>query len=220
MKLIKCKECGELIPSDVESCPNCGCPVTTQSKRKLFGAIVAALVTIACVAIAVFCLTGNGKNNVDTNSSPNDSIQQDSIAAQTTNAEQEQEQVQVDPSLSRRGDMGYSVYETDGGREVQNGVQLMYYIDENTYQGTLYDSSVRDENNDGIELPVIGEVAKDSGLIFTGKLDNVAYSFHIKNTHGTLDWGTHNASYESEYTKGSKTRTLYVSFEHCGEDGD
>lgn len=61
MKLIKCKECGELIPSDVESCPNCGCPVTTQSKRKLFGAIVAALVTIACVAIAVFCLTGNGK---------------------------------------------------------------------------------------------------------------------------------------------------------------
>lgn len=220
MKLIKCKECGELIPSDVESCPNCGCPVTTQSKRKLFGAIVAALVTIACVAIAVFCLTGNGKNNVDTNSSPNDSIQQDSIAAQTTNAEQEQEQVQVDQSLSRRGDMGYSVYETDGGREVQNGVQLMYYIDENTYQGTLYDSSVRDENNDGIELPVIGEVAKDGGLIFTGKLDNVAYSFHIKNTHGTLDWGTHNASYESEYTKGSKTRTLYVSFEHCGEDGD
>lgn len=218
MKLIKCKECGELIPSDVESCPNCGCPVTTQSKRKLFGAIVAALVTIACVAIAVFCLTGNGKKNVDTNSSPNDSIQQDSIAAQTTNAEQEQ--VQVDPSLSRRGDMGYSVYETDGGREVQNGVQLMYYIDENTYQGTLYDSSVRDENNDGIELPVIGEVAKDCGLIFTGKLDNVAYSFHIKNTHGTLDWGTHNASYESEYTKGSKTRTLYVSFEHCGEDGD
>lgn len=218
MKLIKCKECGELIPSDVESCPNCGCPVTTQSKRKLFGAIVTALVTIACVAIAVFCLTGNGKNNVDTNSSPNDSIQQDSIAAQTTNAEQEQ--VQVDPSLSRRGDMGYSVYETDGGREVQNGVQLMYYIDENTYQGTLYDSSVRDENNDGIELPVIGEVAKDGGLIFTGKLDNVAYSFHIKNTHGTLDWGTHNASYESEYTKGSKTRTLYVSFEHCGEDGD
>lgn len=218
MKLIKCKECGELIPSDVESCPNCGCPVTTQSKRKLFGAIVAALVTIACVAIAVFCLTGNGKKNVDTNSSPNDSIQQDSIAAQTTNAEQEQ--VQVDPSLSRRGYMGYSVYETDGGREVQNGVQLMYYIDENTYQGTLYDSSVRDENNDGIELPVIGEVAKDCGLIFTGKLDNVAYSFHIKNTHGTLDWGTHNASYESEYTKGSKTRTLYVSFEHCGEDGD
>ena len=194
MKLIKCKECGELIPSDVESCPNCGCPVTTQSKRKLFWAIVAALVTIACVAIAVFCLTGNGKNNVDTNSSPNDSIQQDSIAAQTTNAEQEQ--VHVDPSLSRRGDMGYSVYETDGGREVQNGVQLMYYIDENTYQGTLYDSSVRDENNDGIELPVIGEVAKDGGLIFTGKLDNVAYSFHIKNTHGTLDWGTHNASYE------------------------
>lgn len=218
MKLIKCKECGELIPSDVESFPNCGCPVTTQSKRKLFWAIVAALVTIECVAIAVFCLTGNGKNNVDTNSSPNDSIQQDSIAAQTTNAEQEQ--VQVDPSLSRRGDMGYSVYETDGGREVQNGVQLMYYIDKNTYQGTLYDSSVRDENNDGIELPVIGEVAKDGGLIFTGKLDNVAYSFHIKNTHGTLDWGTHNASYESEYTKGSKTRTLYVSFEHCGEDGD
>lgn len=218
MKLIKCKECGELIPSDVESCPNCGCPVTTQSKRKLFWAIAAALVTIACVAIAVFCLTGNGKNNADTNSSPNDSIQQDSVAAQTTNAEQEQ--VQVDPSLSRRGDMEYSVYETDGGREVQNGVQLMYYIDENTYQGTLYDSNVRDENNNGIELPVIGEVAKDGGLIFTGKLDNVAYSFHIKNTHGTLDWGTHNASYESEYTKGNKTRTLYVSFEHCGEDGD
>ena len=34
MKIIKCKECGEQIPSNVAFCHNCGYPIKTKRKFK------------------------------------------------------------------------------------------------------------------------------------------------------------------------------------------
>lgn len=56
------------------------------------------------------------------------------------------------------------------------------------------------------EIPVIGEVANDGGLIFKGSLNNVAYSLHILNTHGTLNDDTYLNSYEAAFARGNKSR--------------
>ena len=70
------------------------------------------------------------------------------------------------------------------------------------------------------EIPVIGEVANDGGLIFKGSLDNVTYSLHILNTHGTLNDDTYLNSYEAVFARGNKSRKIFIGFEHWGEEGD
>lgn len=217
MKVIKCKECGEQIPANVEFCPNCGCPTEVKSKSKKF-TIILGIAILCVVALSLYFFIGNNRiieNHQFTNNSISDSVTQLSDTEHT--------KVTVDPSLVRIGGMGYSVFEEENGRTVTRGISLIYNVDSTqTYQGLMCYCSTKNETDyeNIYEIPVIGEVANDGGLIFKGSLDNVAYSLHILNTHGTLNDDTYLNSYEAVFTRGNKSRKIFIGFEHWGEEGD
>lgn len=214
MKTVKCKECGEQIPSNVDSCPNCGCPIKTKSKFNIV-AIFIGVVSILCIVAVSFCILGN---KFESNKSANDSIPQDSV---TQPFVVEQEKVTVDPSLVKEYGMGYYASEVDGGREVRNGIVLVYNVDSaKNCEGSIRYYPDKNDDYNYYDTPVVGEVASDGGLIFKWNRDNVPYSLHIKNTHGTLNFETNNNSYDAVFTKGGKPKSIFVSFEHCGEEGD
>lgn len=218
MKIIKCKECGEQIPANVESCPNCGCPTKAKSKSKKI-IIIFGMAILCIVAASLYFLMG--KNKIIRNHEfANDSISKDSV---TQLSDTEHTKVTVDPSLVRIGGMGYSVFEEENGRTVTRGISLIYNVDSTeTYQGLMCYCSTKNETDyeNIYEIPVIGEVANDGGLIFKGSLDNVAYSLHILNTHGTLNDDTYLNSYEAVFARGNKSRKIFIGFEHWGEEGD
>lgn len=121
-------------------------------------------------------------------------------------SDKELKKVTVDPSLVRIGGMGYSVFEEENGREVTGGISLMYDVDSTrTNQGSMryYPNKNKTDFENQFDIPVIGEVADDGGLIFKGSLDNVAYSLHILNTHETLNDDTYLNSYEAVFTRGN-----------------
>lgn len=218
MKIIKCKECGEQIPANVESCPNCGCPTKAKSKSKKI-IIIFGMAILCIVAASLYFLMGKNKT-IGNHEFANDSISKDSV---TQLSDTEHTKVTVDPSLVRTGGMGYSVFEEENGRTVTRGISLIYNVDSTqTYQGLMcYCSNKNETDYENIyEIPVIGEVANDGGLIFKGSLDNVAYSLHILNTHGTLNDDTYLNSYEAVFARGNKSRKIFIGFEHWGEEGD
>lgn len=218
MKIIKCKECGEQIPANVESCPNCGCPTKAKSKSKKI-IIIFGMAILCIVATSLYFLIGKNKI-IGNHEFANDSISKDSV---TQLSDTEHTKVTVDPSLVRIGGMGYSVFEEENGRTVTRGISLIYNVDSTqTYQGLMcYCSNKNETDYENIyEIPVIGEVANDGGLIFKGSLDNVAYSLHILNTHGTLNDDTYLNSYEAVFARGNKSRKIFIGFEHWGEEGD
>lgn len=148
-----------------------------------------------------------------------DSISRDSIVATPT----EKEAVKVDPSLVRSGDMGYSLYESNGNDEGvgNNQVELNYVIEHGkctNYSGTLFYPNEKNPD-EKYEIGVLGEVADDGGLIFSGKLDNTRYAIHIKNTHNSAAFGNQQR-YDAEMTVGGQTRNIFMMFEHAGESGD
>ena len=218
MKIIKCKECGEQIPANVESCPNCGCPTKAKSKSKKI-IIIFGMAILCIVAAYLYFLMGKNKI-IGNHEFANDSISKDSV---TQLSDTEHTKVTVDPSLVRIGGMGYSVFEEENGRTVTRGISLIYNVDSTqTYQGLMCYCSTKNETDyeNIYEIPVIGEVANDGGLIFKGSLDNVAYSLHILNTHGTLNDDTYLNSYEAVFARGNKSRKIFIGFEHWGEEGD
>lgn len=144
---------------------------------------------------------------------PQDSVTQPSVA--------ETRKVTVDSSLVVIGGMGYSVFEVECGREVTNGINLWYNVDSaKNCEGSIRYYPDKNDRDNYYDIPVVGEVASDGGLIFKWNRDNVPYSLHIKNTHGTLNFETNNNSYDAVFTKGGKSKSIFVSFEHCGEEGD
>ena len=174
MKIIKCKECGEQIPANVESCPNCGCPTKAKSKSKKI-IIIFGMAILCIVAASLYFLIGKNKI-IGNHEFANDSIYKDSV---TQLSDTEHAKVTVDPSLVRTGGMGYSVFEEENGRTVTRGISLIYNVDSTqTYQGLMcYCSNKNETDYENIyEIPVIGEVANDGGLIFKGSLDNGNYS--------------------------------------------
>ncbi len=209
MKATKCKECGEQIPSNAEFCPNCGCPIKQKSKLNIVAISIG--IAILCIVVVSFCILGN---KFESNKYANDSISQDSVIQTSAT---EQKKVTVDPSLVRTGGYDYYASEKENGREVIGGIVLVYNVDSaQNSQGTLR-YYLNGADNDSFDIPVVGEVADDGGLIFKGKLDNVLYSLHIKNTHGTLSEETLGAAYDAVFTKGNESRPIFLSFEHCGE---
>lgn len=217
MKMIKCKECGEQILSNVAFCPNCGYPIKTKRKFKNAAICIGTVLLLCIDAILLFYF---GRNTKDNNQFANDSISKDSVMR---TSDTEHTKVTVDPSLVRTGGMGYSVFEEENGREVTRGISLIYNVDSTqTYQGLMcYCSNKNETDYENIyEIPVIGEVANDGGLIFKGSLDNVTYSLHILNTHGTLNDDTYLNSYEAVFARGNKSRKIFIGFEHWGEEGD
>lgn len=217
MKIIKCKECGEQILSNVAFCPNCGYPIKTKRKFKNAAIRIGTVLLLCIDAILLFYF---GRNTKDNNQFANDSISKDSVMR---TSDTEHTKVTVDPSLVRTGGMGYSVFEEENGREVTRGISLIYNVDSTqTYQGLMcYCSNKNETDYENIyEIPVIGEVANDGGLIFKGSLDNVTYSLHILNTHGTLNDDTYLNSYEAVFARGNKSRKIFIGFEHWGEEGD
>lgn len=209
MKATKCKECGEQIPSNAEFCPNCGCPIKQKSKLNIVAISIG--IAILCIVVVSFCILGN---KFESNKYANDSISQDSVIQTSAT---EQKKVTVDPSLVRTGGYDYYASEKEIGREVIGGIVLVYNVDSaQNSQGTLR-YYLNGADNDSFDIPVVGEVADDGGLIFKGKLDNVLYSLHIKNTHGTLSEETLSAAYDAVFTKGNESRPIFLSFEHCGE---
>lgn len=215
--MIKCKECGEQILSNVAFCPNCGYPIKTKRKFKNAAICIGTVLLLCIAAILLFYFGRNTKNN---NQFANDSISKDSV---TQLSDTEHTKVTVDPSLVRTGGMGYSVFEEENGKTVTRGISLIYNVDSTqTYQGLMcYCSNKNETDYENIyEIPVIGEVANDGGLIFKGSLDNVAYSLHILNTHGTLNDDTYLNSYEAVFARGNKSRKIFIGFEHWGEEGD
>lgn len=209
MKATKCKECGEQIPSNAEFCPNCGCPIKQKSKLNIVAISIG--IAILCIVVVLFCILGN---KFESNKYANDSISQDSVMQPSAT---EQKKVTVDPSLVRTGGYDYYASEIENGREIIGGIVLVYNVDSTqNCQGTLRYYPNR-ADNDSFDIPVIGEIADDGGLIFKGKLDNVSYSLHIKNTHGTLSEETLSAAYDAVFTKGNESRPIFLSFEHCGE---
>ncbi len=209
MKATKCKECGEQIPSNAEFCPNCGCPIKQKSKLNIVAISIG--IAILCIVVVSFCILGN---KFESNKYANDSISQDSVIQTSAT---EQKKVTVDPSLVRTGGYDYYASEKENGREVIGGIVLVYNVDSaQNSQGTLR-YYLNGADNDSFDIPVVGEVADDGGLIFKGKLDNVLYSLHIKNTHGTLSEETLSAAYDAVFTKGNESRPIFLSFEHCGE---
>lgn len=209
MKATKCKECGEQIPSNAEFCPNCGCPIKQKSKLNIVAISIG--IAILCFVVVSFCILGN---KFESNKYANDSISQDSVIQTSAT---EQKKVTVDPSLVRTGGYDYYASEKENGREVIGGIVLVYNVDSaQNSQGTLR-YYLNGADNDSFDIPVVGEVADDGGLIFKGKLDNVLYSLHIKNTHGTLSEETLGAAYDAVFTKGNESRPIFLSFEHCGE---
>lgn len=174
--------------------------------------------SLYCCSFSIFLM---GKNKIIGNHEfANDSISKDSV---TQLSDTEHAKVTVDTSLVRIGGMGYSVFEEENGRTVTRGISLIYNVDSTqTYQGLMcYCSNKNETDYENIyEIPVIGEVANDGGLIFKGSLDNVAYSLHILNTHGTLNDDTYLNSYEAVFARGNKSRKIFIGFEHWGEEGD
>ena len=217
MKMIKCKECGGQIQSNVEFCPYCGYPIKTKRNFKNAAIRIGTVLLLCIDAILLFYF---GRNTKDNNQFANDSISKDSVMR---TSDTEHTKVTVDPSLVRTGGMGYSVFEEENGREVTRGISLIYNVDSTqTYQGLMcYCSNKNETDYENIyEIPVIGEVANDGGLIFKGSLDNVTYSLHILNTHGTLNDDTYLNSYEAVFARGNKSRKIFIGFEHWGEEGD
>ena len=217
MSQVKCPDCGETYPEDMQSCPNCGCPIKTKIKFKNAAIRIGTVLLLCIAAILLFYFGRNTKNN---NQFANDSISKDSV---TQLSDTEHAKVTVDPSLVRTGGMGYSVFEEENGRTVTRGISLIYNVDSTqTYQGLMcYCSNKNETDYENIyEIPVIGEVANDGGLIFKGSLNNVAYSLHILNTHGTLNDDTYLNSYEAVFARGNKSRKIIIGFEHWGEEGD
>lgn len=213
MKATKCKECGEQIPSNAEFCPNCGCPIKQKSKLNIVAISIG--IAILCIVVVSFCILGN---KIESNKYANDSISQDS-AMQPSVAETRK--VTVDSSLVVIGGMGYSVFEVESGREVTNGINLWYNVDSaKNCEGSIRYYPDKNDCDNYYDIPVVGEVAIDGGLIFKWHRDNVPYSLHIKNTHGTLNYETNNNSYDAVFTKGNEAKNIFVSFEHCGEEGD
>lgn len=213
MKTTRCKECGEQIPSNAEFCPNCGCPIKQKSKLNIVAISVG--IAILCIVVVSFCILGN---KFESNKYANDSISQDSVIQTSAT---EQKKVTVDPSLVRTGDMGYSFCEEENGREVRGGINMMYNVDSTqTYQGSMRYYPTKGDYENYLDITMIGEVADDGGLIFKGSLDNVAYTLHILNTHGTLNDDTYLNSYEAVFTRGNKSRKIFIGFEHWGDWGD
>ena len=211
MKMIKCKECGGQIQSNVEFCPNCGYPIKTKRKFKNAAICIGTILIFCTAAILLFYFGRNTKNN---NQFANDSISKDSVMQPFAT---KQKKVKVDLSLVRTGGHDYYASEEENGREIIGGITLAYNVDSTqNCQGTLsYYPNKADY--DSLDIPVIGEVADDGGLIFKGKLDNVSYSLHIKNTHGALSEETLGAAYDAVFTKGNESRAIFLGFEHCGE---
>lgn len=214
--MIKCKECGGQIQSNVEFCPNCGYPIKTKRKFKNAAICIGTILIFCTAAILLFYFGRNTKNN---NQFANDSISKDSVMQPFAT---KQKKVKVDLSLVRTGGYDYYASEEENGREIIGGITLAYNVDSTqNCQGTLsYYPNKADY--DSFDIPVIGEVADDGGLIFKGKLDNVSYSLHIKNTHGALSEETLGAAYDAVFTKGNESRAIFLGFEHCGEayEGD
>ena len=209
--MIKCKECGGQIQSNVEFCPNCGYPIKTKRKFKNAAICIGTVLLLCIDAILLFYFGRNTKNN---NQFANDSISKDSVMQPFAT---KQKKVKVDLSLVRTGGYDYYASEEENGREIIGGIALAYNVDSTqNCQGTLsYYPNKADY--DSFDIPVIGEVADDGGLIFKGKLDNVSYSLHIKNTHGALSEETLGAAYDAVFTKGNESRAIFLGFEHCGE---
>lgn len=214
--MIKCKECGGQIQSNIEFCPNCGYPIKTKRKFKNAAICIGTILIFCTAAILLFYFGRNTKNN---NQFANDSISKDSVMQPFAT---KQKKVKVDLSLVRTGRHDYYASEEENGREIIGGITLAYNVDSTqNCQGTLsYYPNKADY--DSFDIPVIGEVADDGGLIFKGKLDNVSYSLHIKNTHGALSEETLGAAYDAVFTKGNESRAIFLGFEHCGEayEGD
>ena len=209
--MIKCKECGGQIQSNVEFCPNCGYPIKTKRKFKNAAICIGTILIFCTAAILLFYFGRNTKNN---NQFANDSISKDSVMQPFAT---KQKKVKVDLSLVRTGGHDYYASEEENGREIIGGIALAYNVDSTqNCQGTLsYYPNKADYYS--FDIPVIGEVADDGGLIFKGKLDNVSYSLHIKNTHGALSEETLGAAYDAVFTKGNESRAIFLGFEHCGE---
>ena len=214
--MIKCKECGGQIQSNVEFCPNCGYPIKTKRKFKNAAICIGTILIFCTAAILLFYFGRNTKNN---NQFANDSISKDSVMQPFAT---KQKKVKVDLSLVRTGGHDYYASEEENGREIIGGITLAYNVDSTqNCQGTLsYYPNKADY--DSFDIPVIGEGADDGGLIFKGKLDNVSDSWHIKNTHGALSEETLGAAYDAVFTKGNESRAIFLGFEHCGEayEGD
>lgn len=215
MKMIKCKECGEHILSNVAFCPNCGYPIKTKRKFKNAAIRIGTVLLLCIDAILLFYFGRNTKNN---NQFANDRISKDSVMR---TSDTEHTKVTVDPSLVRIGGMGYSFCEEESGREVRGGINMMYNVDSTqTYQGSMRYYPTKGDYENYLDITMIGEVADDGGLIFKGSLDNVAYTLHILNTHGTLNDDTYLNSYEAVFARGNKSRKIFIGFEHWGEEGD
>lgn len=216
MSQVKCPDCGGLYSENMQSCPNCGCP--TKAKSKSMKIIIIFGMAILCiVAASLYFLMGKNKI-IGNHEFANDSISKDSVMRMS---DTEHTKVTVDPSLVRTGDMGYSFCEEENGREVRGGINMMYNVDSTqTYQGSMRYYPTKGDYENYLDITMIGEVADDGGLIFKGSLDNVAYTLHILNTHGTLNDDTYLNSYEAVFTRGNKSRKIFIGFEHWGDWGD
>lgn len=216
MSQVKCPDCGGLYSENMQSCPNCGCPTKAKSKSKKI-IIIFGMAILCIVAASLYFLMGKNKI-IGNHEFANDSISKDSVMR---TSDTEHTKVTVDPSLVRTGDMGYSFCEEENGREVRGGINMMYNVDSTqTYQGSMRYYPIKGDYENYLDITMIGEVADDGGLIFKGSLDNVAYTLHILNTHGTLNDDTYLNSYEAVFTRGNKSRKIFIGFEHWGDWGD
>lgn len=216
MSQVKCPDCGGLYSENMQSCPNCGCPTKAKSKSKKI-IIIFGMAILCIVAASLYFLMGKNKI-IGNHEFANDSISKDSVMR---TSDTEHTKVTVDPSLVRTGDMGYSFCEEENGREVRGGINMMYNVDSTqTYQGSMRYYPTKGDYENYLDITMIGEVADDGGLIFKGRLDNVAYTLHILNTHGTLNDDTYLNSYEAVFTRGNKSRKIFIGFEHWGDWGD
>ena len=132
MKMIKCKECGGQIQSNVEFCPNCGYPIKTKRKFKNAAICIGTILIFCTAAILLFYFGRNTKNN---NQFANDSISKDSVMQPFAT---KQKKVKVDLSLVRTGGHDYYASEEENGREIIGGITLAYNVDSTqNCQGTL-----------------------------------------------------------------------------------
>ena len=201
MSQVKCPDCSGLYSENMQSCPNCGCPTKAKSKSKKI-IIIFGMAILCIVAASLYFLMGKNKI-IGNHEFANDSISKDSVMR---TSDTEHTKVTVDPSLVRTGDMGYSFCEEENGREVRGGINMMYNVDSTqTYQGSMRYYPTKGDYENYLDITMIGEVADDGGLIFKGSLDNVAYTLHILNTHGTLNDDTYLNSYEAVFTRGNKS---------------
>lgn len=142
MKMIKCKECGGQIQSNVEFCPNCGYPIKTKRKFKNAAICIGTILIFCTAAILLFYFGRNTKNN---NQFANDSISKDRVMRPSNT---KLSKVIVDTSLVRIGGMGYSVFEEENGRTVTRGISLIYNVDSTqAYQGLMCYCSTKNETD-------------------------------------------------------------------------